>query len=260
MALQGPSLNRREMLRTSKAMEEDLSKRDPSSKIALASQQESTSMKWSGWGSWAVEEWQEKDSETTEVEPEPAPGLSHMDQASSMLPADLLEDIGFDEKQDEKVATCATDVSNTMTALMSVLGKNAGLRYQSGGQTISLQEVEEDDAGGENLLQAPRPSGGTFEAGYQNLYSEDVSDYYCDQYSQLLWQHHGHSDATTYDSYSMAHLASEGWGSTWGHDDNSKHMRQRKQPMVGRFCVFCGKPKHSTSQRFCSFCGQQVVA
>jgi len=32
------------------------------------------------------------------------------------------------------------------------------------------------------------------------------------------------------------------------------------QPMPGRFCVFCGKPKHSLAQRFCSHCGEMVVA
>mmetsp|Transcript_64659 Transcript_64659/g.115011 ORF Transcript_64659/g.115011 Transcript_64659/m.115011 type:complete len:259 (+) Transcript_64659:83-859(+) len=252
---------------TAQMLEDQLPRRDPSSKISLAHQDGAA---WRSWGSaWAVEEWQEKGSET-EAEPEPAPGLTPMNQAESMLPADLLEDIGFDELQDEvDIGASKADVSQTMTMLMSILGKNASLHYQTNGQTISIQEGHQDesnDADVENFMQASGPAG-TF--GYQSLeHTEDYSDnYFSDQHLQFAGQYYG--DAITYDAstmYTMAHdQGFEGqWGSvpasTWGHEDDVKQPRLRKQPMVGRFCVFCGKPKRSTSQRFCSFCGQHVVA
>mmetsp|Transcript_5056 Transcript_5056/g.8257 ORF Transcript_5056/g.8257 Transcript_5056/m.8257 type:complete len:249 (+) Transcript_5056:58-804(+) len=215
------------------------------------------------------EEPQDKSSETTEVEPEPMPladrevrlntELNRSEE--SMLPAGLLDDItgvtsDLHKEPVNRSIPCSqglqpvkpVDVSTTVSMLASVLGKNTALHYEADGQRIST-------TGGNDFVTANFPESrelAPMAPGWQSS-GQEIADnaqsfcnyYAAQQYGDIPYQGTMYSKLNGFPGGS--------WSANAAGGANAPSMR-------GRFCVFCGKPKHSQNQRFCSHCGNAVVA
>lgn len=216
------------------------------------------------------EEPQDKASETTEVEPEPIPLADSEDRlktelnrsAESMLPAGLLDDItgvtsDLHKEPVNRSIPCSqglqppvkpVDVSTTVSMLASVLGKNTALHYEADGQRIST-------TGGNDFVTANFPESRelapvapSWQSSGQEIpdNAQSFCNYYAmQQYGDIPYQGTMYAKPNWFPGGSWSANAAGGAGAP---------------SMRGRFCVFCGKPKHSPNQRFCSHCGNAVVA
>jgi len=225
-----------------------------------------------GYPSLVFEESPDKVSDLTEVEPEPIPlteseaGLKELNRsAESMLPAGLLDDITGDLHQEsvnhsvwcsegpqpyQPVKT--VDVSTTVSMLASVLGKNTALHYEADGQKISTTGGNDFVAAQfspESCQLATSPAASA--AAPHKTAVQETSDpvgfnYYTAQ----------HGDCVQYQGAACPKPSGLFGGGAW----SANAVGGQAPAMLGRFCVFCGKPKHSLNQRFCSHCGSPVVA
>lgn len=243
------------------------------------------------------EEWYDKGSgsETTEAEPEPVPYADSEARlpppqtppctAESMLPvlekAGLLEEIGTDLHEGSTKPPKWTaggresqpvDVSTTVNMLSSVLGKHASLHYEADGRMISV-------TGGNDFRAEKKPPAAPSYAAPARLPpvppgppAPQVPPAEPVHPVQPAWQEM---------NYPMQDLQPEAYYQGYGgyypamygqyQESVEDVYAQPAQPVrsgaaalaqctPGRFCVFCGKPKHSLTQRFCSHCGEMVVA
>ncbi|CAK9092853.1 unnamed protein product [Durusdinium trenchii] len=203
-----------------------------------------------------LKEHQSQSIEVAEVEPEPMPladneaGLrTEMHRsAESMLPAGLLDEIDLHQECGSSNLSSSksqqpVDVSTTVSMLASVLGKNTALHYESDGRRISTT--------GGNDFATVCPVESLSAPWQTNLGQEPVDNNvigfnYCafQQYGDTIHQGGAYAKFDANPGAWTAHAVGGGAVHT----------------MMGRFCVFCGKPKHSPNQRFCSHCGEAVVA
>ncbi|CAJ1392026.1 unnamed protein product [Effrenium voratum] len=130
------------------------------------------------------------------------------------------------------------DVPTTVSMLVSVLGKHTTLHYEADGQKVSTTGGNEfsSDSDTASLPSLPTSWQDSAEAlcGYYGYYQPQV-------YQEAMCSI-PNSGQGFWDTGAVA----AGAGAVTA--------------MPGRFCVFCGKPKHSSTQRFCSHCGEPVVA
>jgi len=191
-----------------------------------------------GYPSLVFEESPDKVSDLTEVEPEPIPlteseaGLKELNRsAESMLPAGLLDDITGDLHQESvnHSVWCSEGPQPYQPVKTVDVSTTVSMLASVLGKNTALH----------------------YEADGQKISTTETSDpvgfnYYTAQ----------HGDCVQYQGAACPKPSGLFGGGAW----SANAVGGQAPAMLGRFCVFCGKPKHSLNQRFCSHCGSPVVA